>query len=67
MNTKDKERVSELVIDEWIWGVFIILSILNITGDEFEKKSYKYPCNGKSNILSMFFLIFYPYSNIIFY
>ena len=38
MNTKDKERVSELVIDEWIWGVFFILSILNITGDEFEKK-----------------------------
>lgn len=38
MNDKDRERVSELVIDEWIWVVFIILSALNISGDELEKK-----------------------------
>lgn len=34
----DKNRVNELIIDEWIWVVFIILSILNITGDEIEKE-----------------------------
>lgn len=38
MNNIDKERVTELVIDEWIWVVFIILSALNIGGDELEKK-----------------------------
>lgn len=38
MNNKDIERARELVIDEWIWIVFIILSILNISGDELEKK-----------------------------
>lgn len=38
MNNKDIERARELVIDEWIWVVFIILSILNISGDELEKK-----------------------------
>ena len=37
MTDRDYERVSELVIDEWIWVVFIILSILNISGDEIEK------------------------------
>lgn len=38
MREYNKERVDELIIDEWIWGVFIILSILNICGDELEKK-----------------------------
>ncbi len=38
MNRIDEKRVSELVIDEWIWVVFIILSALNINGDELEKK-----------------------------
>ena len=38
MEYVDRERVNELVIDEWIWVVFIILSALNITGDEQEKK-----------------------------
>lgn len=37
MTERDQERVNELVIDEWIWVVFIILSVLNITGDEIEK------------------------------
>ena len=37
MNRIDEKRVSELVIDEWIWVVFIILSALNISGDELEK------------------------------
>lgn len=34
----DNERINELVIDEWIWIAFIILSLLNIRGDECEKK-----------------------------
>lgn len=38
MDYVNEKRISELVIDEWIWVVFIILSILNITGDECEKK-----------------------------
>ena len=37
MNNQDMERLNELVIDEWIWVVFIILSVLNISGDEIEK------------------------------
>ena len=38
MGNVDNERVKEIVIDEWIWVVFIILSALNIGGDELEKK-----------------------------
>ena len=38
MNNKNVERVRELIIDEWIWVVFIFLSILNISGDELEKR-----------------------------
>jgi len=37
MNEKDRDRIQELTIDEWVWVVFIILSILNIFGDEIEK------------------------------
>lgn len=33
-------KIKELRIDEWIWVVFIVLSILNICGDELEKKFY---------------------------
>ena len=36
----NNDRVNELIIDEWIWGIFIILSILNISGDELEKNCY---------------------------
>lgn len=37
MKEEDYKKLNELKIDEWIWGVFIILSILNISGDEIEK------------------------------
>lgn len=37
MNNIDSERINELVVDEWIWVLFIILSALNIGGDELEK------------------------------
>lgn len=33
-------KIKELKIDEWIWVIFIILSILNIWGDECEKDYY---------------------------
>ena len=32
-----KQKLTELTIDEWIWIIFIILSILNIVGDELDK------------------------------
>ena len=38
MKDIDNERINALVIDEWIWIAFIILSLLNINGDECEKK-----------------------------
>ena len=34
----DYNRIHELKIDEWIWIIFIILSSLNIFGDECEKR-----------------------------
>lgn len=37
MNKFDQNKYQELVIDEWIWVIFIILSFLNIIGDEIEK------------------------------
>lgn len=49
MEYVNRERISELVIDEWIWGVFIILSFLNISGDECEKK-YCYNHENKEKI-----------------
>ena len=36
----NNNRANELIIDEWIWVIFIILSILNISGDELEKNCY---------------------------
>lgn len=34
----NREKETELKIDEFIWIITIVLSILNIVGDEFEKK-----------------------------
>ena len=31
------DRIKDLVIDEWIWIIFIILSLFNIYGDEKSK------------------------------
>ncbi len=45
MNNYD--QIKELVIDEWIWVIFIILSVLNIFGDEFEKDFYQENDNFK--------------------
>lgn len=36
------EKIEELKIDEGIWIIFILLSLLNIYGDECEKDYYTY-------------------------
>lgn len=33
----DDKRIKELRIDEFIWVIFVIISILNVFGDECEK------------------------------
>jgi len=65
-NNFDKERVDELLIDEWIWIAFIILSILNITGDEFEKK-YCYYHEEKSKNTSKKIFTFTVFISFIIY
>ena len=37
-----KNKLKELKNDEYIWLIFIIISIFNILGDEYEKKYYIY-------------------------
>lgn len=69
MKKHDQERVTELIIDEWIWIVFIILSILNISGDEIEKKfCYNHNQNDKTKAKKIFkftvFISFLIYSYI---
>jgi hypothetical protein len=34
------KKIKDLDIDEWIWIIFIMLSILNIFGDELKKNYY---------------------------
>lgn len=36
---KENNELREVTINEWIWIVFVILSLLNIYGDELEKSS----------------------------
>ena len=36
---KDNNELREVTINEWIWVVFVFLSIANIHGDELEKKT----------------------------
>ena len=35
----NNNELKEVTINEWIWIIFLILSIANIFGDEIEKKS----------------------------
>jgi len=45
---KENNELQEVTINEWIWIIFIILSIANIYGDELEKKSLqKKSCRDK--------------------
>jgi len=36
---KDNNELREVTINEWIWMIFVILSLANIYGDELEKYS----------------------------
>ena len=48
----DSDRIKELKIDEWIWIIFIILSAMNIFGDECEKRyctTHIYPMKDTSH------------------
>ena len=38
---KDNNDLQEVTINEWIWVIFVILSLANIYGDELEKYSLK--------------------------
>ena len=49
-------KIKEIETDELIWIIFIILSIINIYGDELYKKSLT-TNNQKSNITKQIFLL----------
>ena len=49
-------KIKEIETDELIWIIFIILSIINIYGDELYKKSLT-TNNQKSNIAKQIFLL----------
>ena len=49
-------KIKEIETDELIWIIFIILSIINIYGDELHKKSLT-TNNQKSNIAKQIFLL----------
>lgn len=51
MRKSEIDKVHDLVIDEWIWVIFIILSFLNIRGDEC-LKDYCYNHNSRDKLLS---------------
>lgn len=51
------EQVIDLNIDEFIWVVFIFLSILNICGDELEKKCIISDDNNKKELAKKIFTI----------
>ena len=44
---KDNNELKEIIINEWIWIIFIFLSLANIYGDELEKTTLK--TNQKHN------------------
>ena len=66
MTERDYERVSELVIDEWIWIIFIVLSVLNISGDEIEK-NYCYYHEQKDKERSKKIFIFTVFVSLLIY
>ena len=53
MNNKEKE----LTVDEWIWVIFIILSIMNIVGDELEKQVYREKDISSKNLSKSIFTL----------
>ena len=51
------EKEKELVVDEWIWVIFIILSVFNIFGDELEKKFYREKDLSSKNLSKTIFTL----------
>ena len=62
----DYDRIYELKIDEWVWVLFIFLSLLNIIGDECEKNYCIYKTIMKKNISKDIF-IFTIFSSLVIY
>ena len=62
----DYDRVCELKIDEWIWVLFIILSSLNIFGDECEK-NYCISHSGRGKDISKRVFSFTIFSSLFIY
>ena len=50
-----KQKLTELTIDEWIWIIFIILSILNIVGDELDKDYCLYQDTNEKSLSKKIF------------
>ncbi len=48
------DEINEITIDEWIWVLFIALSIANIFGDELERKSILEGKKGNKNAKKIF-------------
>ena len=57
----NNQKEKELTIDEWIWIIFIILSIMNILGDELEKKFYHERDISSKNLSKSIFFFIYIY------
>lgn len=66
MKKSEIDKVHELVIDEWIWVIFIILSFLNIRGDEC-LKDYCYNHNNNNRLLSKKIFKFTVFVSLIIY
>lgn len=44
---KENSEIRDITINEWVWVIFVILSLANIYGDELELSSLK--ANNKHN------------------
>ena len=62
----DYDRIYELKIDEWIWVIFIILSALNIFGDEYERQYCASHCYSKK-IVSKHIFTFTVFISLLIY
>lgn len=55
MNNNQKE-IKDIVIDEWIWIAFIIISMANIVGDELKKETLQHK-NNYNDLAKKIFII----------
>ena len=53
---KENNELREVTINEWIWIIFVLLSLLNIYGDELEKISIKEKHIHDKNAKNIFLL-----------